>query len=94
MQSFEFVCDFVFKDFVFLNQSSQTLRAFSKTFDRLDNGNFERMYDKYCDFKHVNIMSNGVTAETMNEEVVDWAIEIMAGIVLYLQRYGLEPMND
>ena len=70
------------------------VRAFSKTFDRLDNGNFERMYDKYCDFKHVNIMSNGVTAETMNEEVVDWAIEIMAGIVLYLQRYGLEPMND
>ena len=68
------------------------VRAFSKTFDRLDNGNFERMYDKYCDFKHVNIMSNGVSAETMNEEVIDWAIEIMAAIVLYLQRYGLESM--
>ena len=68
------------------------VRAFSKTFDRLDNGRFEIMYDKYCDFKHVNIMSNGVSAETMNEEVIDWAIEIMAAIVLYLQRYGLESM--
>ena len=70
------------------------VRAFSKTFDRLDNGNFERMYDKYCDFKHVNIMSNGVAAETMEEDVVDWAIEIMAAVVLYLQRYGLEPIDD
>ena len=70
------------------------VRAFSKTFDRLDNGKFEVMYDKYCDFKHVNIMSNGVIAETMNEEIVDWAIEIMAGIVLYLQRYGLDPIDD
>ena len=70
------------------------VRAFSKTFDRLDNGNFELMYDKYCDFKHVNIMSNGVAAETMEEDVIDWAIEIMAAVVLYLQRYGLKPMDD
>lgn len=69
------------------------VRAFSKTFDRLDNGNFERMYDKYCDFKHVNIMSYGVAAETMEEDVVDWAIEIMAAVVLYLQRYGIEPID-
>ena len=70
------------------------VRAFSKTFDKLDNGKFEIMYDKYCDFKHVNIMSNGVAAETMNEDVIDWAIEIMAVLVLYLQRYGLDPMDD
>lgn len=70
------------------------VRAFSKTFDGLDNGNFEHMYDKYCDFKHVNMMSYGVTSETMEEDVVDWAIEIMAAVVLYLQRYGLEPVDD
>jgi len=70
------------------------VRAFSKTFYKLDNGNFERMYDKYCDFKHINIMSYGVAVETMKETVIDWAIELMTGIVLYLQRYGLEPMND
>lgn len=70
------------------------VRAFSKTFHKLDNGNFERMYEKYCDFKHVNIMSCGVAAESMEEYVIDWAIEIMAGIVLYLQRYGLDPIDD
>lgn len=70
------------------------VRAFSKSFHKIDNGYFERMYDKYCDFKHINIMSNGVIAETMDEDVVDWAIEIMAGIVLYLQRYGLDPIDD
>ncbi len=70
------------------------VRAFSKTFHKLDKGIFERMYDKYCDFKHINIMSYGVAAETMEEDVVDWAIEIMAGVVLYLQRYGLEQIDD
>ena len=48
----------------------------------------------HSSFKHVNIMSNGVAAETMEEDVVDWAIEIMAAVVLYLQRYGLEPIDD
>lgn len=70
------------------------VRAFSKTFHKLDNGAFECMYDKYCDFKHVNIISNGVVAESMEEYVVDWAISVMAGISLYLQRYGLEPIAN
>ncbi len=30
----------------------------------------------------------------MEEYVVNWAIEIMACIALYLQRYRLEPIDD
>lgn len=70
------------------------VKAFSKTFHKLDNGNFEHIYDKYCDFKHINIMSCGVAAESMEEYIIDWAISVMAGIALYLQRYGLEPIDD
>ena len=70
------------------------VRAFSKRTKNLDNDMFRFMYDKYCAFKHVNFLSLGTMKESLNEDTIMWFIDTVAIIVMYLERYQLEPIND
>lgn len=70
------------------------VKAFSKRVKNLDNDMFRFMYDKYCAFKHVNFLSLGTMKESLNEDTIMWFIDTVAIIVMYLERYQLEPIND
>ena len=70
------------------------IKAFSKHLQKLDDDMFRFMYNKYCAFKHVNFLSPGTMKENMSDETTQWFIDTVAIIVVYLQRYQLEPIND
>ena len=70
------------------------VKAFSKRVKNLDNDMFRFMYDKYCAFKHVNFMSIGTMKENLTDDTIMQFIDTVAIIVMYLERYQLEPIND
>jgi len=67
------------------------ITSFSKRFDNIDDGEFSRFYMKYCEFKHSNMLSPGALVGDINDKQIEWPLNIMLLIIVYLDKSKLTP---
>lgn len=66
---------------------SEYIKALSDHLKDYDDGQFRRYYNKYCSFKHCNMMIPGVSRESETSDNVDDMLYLVLGIVTYLDIY-------
>ncbi|MDR2292353.1 MAG: hypothetical protein LBE11_02645 [Prevotellaceae bacterium] len=69
------------------------ITSFSKNFGNIDDGEFSRYYMKYCDLKHGNMLSPGALAGDIDDETIDCFVDLILGIVVYLDKSKLNPIK-
>jgi hypothetical protein len=65
--------------------------SFSKMVGNFDDGQFARYYDKYCNYKHSNMLAPGALFGDIDEEEIDWFLNLVLGIIMYLDKSKLAP---
>ncbi|AKL98136.1 DUF5677 domain-containing protein [Endomicrobium proavitum] len=63
------------------------IAAFSKNMDNIDDGEFFRYYTKYCNYKHSNMLAPGALAGDIDAEEIDYFLDLVLGIILYLKKF-------
>lgn len=61
------------------------IKALSDSTEKYDDGQMRRYYNKYCSFKHSNMLIPGVSKESESDDGVDDMLYLVLGIVMYLE---------
>jgi hypothetical protein len=70
------------------------VKSFSKRLGNFDDGQFLKYYARYCDFKHCNLLSPGAISSDIDKNDVDYFIDLILGILMYLDKYKLLPVDE
>ncbi len=64
---------------------SQYIFAFAKNMGNIDDGLFKQYYNKYCSYKHSNMLAPGTLSGDIDNEEINWFLDLMHGIIIYLK---------
>jgi hypothetical protein len=67
------------------------LITFSDNLGNIDNGAFDLYYTKYCNYKHSNMLAPGALAGDLDSEEIDWFLNLVLGLIMYLDKSKLAP---
>lgn len=67
------------------------IKAFSDNRGNTDDGQFARWYTKYCNYKHSNMLAPGALAGDINDDEVNYFLDLVLIILVYLDKNGLKP---
>ncbi len=77
---------------------NEYMTEFSLNVGKFDDGEFEKYYTKYCNFKHSNILNFGISFEdidgSFSNEVANDVLFLILGIVMYLQRSEVDFQSE
>ncbi len=67
------------------------ITAFSNNMGNIDEGEFDLYYTKYCNYKHSNMLAPCALAGDIDLDEIDWFLNLMLGIIMYLDKSKLAP---
>ena len=65
---------------------SKYIFAFAKNMGNIDDGLFKQYYNKYCSYKHSNMLAPGTLSGDIDNEEINWFLDLMHGIIIYLEK--------
>lgn len=65
---------------------AEYINIFLDNMGNIDDGEFNRYYKRYCDYKHSNMLAPGALAGDIDVENIDWLLNLVLGIRMYLDK--------
>jgi hypothetical protein len=65
--------------------------SFSNRIGNFDDGQFAMYYTKYCNYKHSNMLTSGADSADIDNDEIDWFLNLVLGIIMYLDKSKLAP---